>query len=117
LRLISSTSQAIWSIVWPSGAGQERHCRAIDRSEIAVRIGPFVPDGDAVLLQIADIGVAAQEPDQLVDDRFQVQLLGRDQRKALGEVEAHLVAEHRERAGAGAVVLADAVSSTRCRRS
>jgi hypothetical protein len=35
-----------------------------------------------------------------------VDLLGRHQREALGQVEAHLVAEHRERAGAGAVVLA-----------
>ena len=51
----------------------------------------------------------AQEPEQLVDDRLQVQLLGGDQREALGEVEAHLMAEHRERAGAGAVALLHAV--------
>ena len=50
-----------------------------------------------------------EKPDQLVDDRLQVQLLGGDQRKAVGQIEAHLVAEHAERAGAGAVGLAHAL--------
>ena len=35
--------------------------------------------------------------------------LGRHQRQAVGEVEAHLVPEHRERTGPGAVLLALAV--------
>ena len=38
-----------------------------------------------------------------------MQLLGGEQREALGEVEAHLVAEHRERADAGPVLLLDAL--------
>jgi len=38
-----------------------------------------------------------------------MQLLGRDEREAVGEVEAQLVAEHRKRAGAGTVVFFDAV--------
>ena len=38
-----------------------------------------------------------------------MQLLGGDQRKAVGQVEAHLVAEDGERAGAGPVILAMAV--------
>src|SRR5262249_21990255 len=45
------------------------------------------------------------KPEQLVDDRLEVQLLGGREREALLEVEAHLVPEHRQRAGAGAVVL------------
>ena len=40
---------------------------------------------------------------------LQVHLLGGDQREALAQVEAHLVAEHAARAGAGAVGLGDAV--------
>ena len=76
---------------------------AIHRAKIAVGIGPFVPDANAVFLQIGDVGVAAQEPQQLDDDRLQVQLLGRHQRKALRQIEAHLVAEDRAGAGAGAV--------------
>ena len=55
---------------------------------------PLVPDRDAALLQPARVAVAAQEPEQLEDDRAQVHLLGRDQREAFAQVEAHLVAEH-----------------------
>ena len=78
---------------------------AIDRPELAGLVRPLVPDGDAVLVEIVDIGVAGEKPEQLVDDRFQMQLLGGGEREAVGEVEAHLVAEDRQRAGAGAVVL------------
>src|SRR5437773_6929131 len=63
-----------------------------------------------MVVEIFDIGVAGEEPDQLVDDRLEMQLLGSGERKTIGEVEAHLVAEHRERAGAGAVALLDAVA-------
>jgi hypothetical protein len=41
-----------------------------------------------------------------VDDRLDVHLLGGDERKAGGQIEAHLVPEHAERAGAGAIGLA-----------
>src|SRR5690606_23322528 len=54
-------------------------------------------------------GFTPQEPQQLVDDRAQVELLGGDQRKAFAEVEAHLPAEHAAGAGAGAVGLFGAV--------
>src|ERR1700722_15062785 len=78
---------------------------AVDRSELAALVRPFVPDGNAVVVEVLDVGVAGEEPEQLMDDRFDVQLLGGDERKALREDEAHLVAEHRQRAGAGAVAL------------
>src|SRR5207247_1840157 len=81
---------------------------AVHRAELAVLVGPLVPDRHAALLQPAHIGFAAQEPQQLVDDRLQVQLLGGEQREAVLEREAHLAAEHRERAGPGAVRLAGA---------
>ena len=82
---------------------------AVDRAEIARLVRPFVPDADLVLLQPADIGVAAQEPEQFDQDRAEVQLLGGEQGEALRQVEAHLVAEHRKRAGAGPVLLLDAL--------
>ena len=56
---------------------------AVDRAEIAVLVGPFVPDPHAVVVEIFDVGVAGQEPEQLVDDRLEVQLLGGDQREAV----------------------------------
>ena len=79
---MSATTLAIWSMVPPSGARPGAPLLAVDRAQFAVRVRPFVPDADAVLLQPAHVGVAAQEPQQLVDDGLQVQLLGGDQRKA-----------------------------------
>ena len=73
---------------------------AVDRAEVAVLVGPFIPDVDAVFLEIGDIGVAFQEPQQFVDDGLQMQLLGRQDRKAIGQIEPHLMAEDRARAGA-----------------
>ena len=45
---------------------------AVHRSEVAVLVCPFVPDAHAVLLQVAHVGVAAQEPKQFVDYRLEV---------------------------------------------
>src|SRR5690606_21829216 len=58
---------------------------------------------DAVFLEVGDVGIAAQEPQQFVDDRPQVQLLRRQDGEAFLEIEAHLVAEHGTRAGSGTI--------------
>ena len=79
--------------------------RTIDRTEFAIGIGPLVPNAHAVFLQITDVGVAAQQPQQFMDDGFGMQLLGGQQRKAGGQIETHLPTEHRARAGAGAITL------------
>src|SRR6185437_10809168 len=81
----------------------------VDGAEVAALVRPLVPDADAVLLEVLDVGVAGEEPEQLVDDRLQMQLLGGQQREAVAEIEAHLMAEHGQSAGAGAVALLDAV--------
>jgi hypothetical protein len=62
-----------------------------------------------MLLEIGDIRVALEKPQKLVHDRFEVQLLGRDQRKALRKIEAHLPAEDGERSGPRPVALGNAV--------
>ena len=77
--------------------------RSVDGAEIAVRIGPLVPDRDAVLLEVADVGVPLEEPEQLVDDGAEVELLGGEQRKALPQVKALLRTKDRERSRAGAI--------------
>lgn len=77
--------------------------RAVDRPEVAVRIGPLVPDRDAVFLEVADVGVTLEEPEQLVNNGAEVQLLGGEQGKSLGQVEAFLRAENGERSRAGSV--------------
>ena len=90
--------------------GPRAPLRAVDRTEVAVRVGPLVPDPNAVIVEIFDVGIAGEEPEQFVDDRLEMQFLGREQRKTLGEIEPHLMAEHGQRPGAGTVVLLDAVS-------
>jgi hypothetical protein len=62
-----------------------------------------------VFLQIFDIGIAAQEPEKLIDDGTQMQLLGRHQRKPGIEIEAHLIAKYAQRSGAGTIALGRAV--------
>ena len=76
---------------------------AIYRPKVAVLVGPLVPDADAVVLEVFGVGAALQEPQQFMDDGFEVALLGGDQRKTFGEIETHLIAEHAGRASAGAV--------------
>src|SRR5690606_2271177 len=77
--------------------------RAVYGAELAALVRPLVPDRDPIAAQILDVRVAGQEPQQLVNDRAQMQLLRRQQRKAFAEVEAHLMTEHAERSRAGAV--------------
>ena len=77
----------------------------VDRAKLPVLVRPLVPDMNPVLGEIAGVGVAGQEPQELVDDRLHVQLLGGDERKPLGQIEAHLVAEDGQRPGAGPIRL------------
>ena len=44
------------------GAAPGTPLRAIDGTQFALLVGPFVPDGNAVVLQITDVRVAPQEP-------------------------------------------------------
>ena len=72
-------------------------------AKVALGVGPFVPDAHTMLLQVVYIGVATQEPQQLVNDGLEVQLFGGEQRKALFKVKAHLMAKDALCASAGAV--------------
>ncbi|MNR33628.1 hypothetical protein D3C85_1513130 [compost metagenome] len=72
---------------------------AVDRSQVAVGVGPFVPDGDALVLHPLHVRFAAQEPQQLHGDGLEMDAFGGDQREAFGQVEADLAAEHAGGAG------------------
>ena len=65
----------------------------VDGPQVAFGRGPFVPDGHSVFVQVADIGIPREEPQQFVDDGAQMELLGSEQWETLGQVETHLVAE------------------------
>ena len=66
---------------------------AVDAAEVAILVGPFIPNGNAVVVQILDVGIAFEEPEQLVDDRAQVQLLGGEAGETDSQVEAGLGSE------------------------
>src|SRR5699024_1771593 len=103
-----SVASASWAIAPPPGGGQARHGAprgGAAGAEAAVPARPPVPDARSALLLPAHVGVPAQEPQQLEDDRAGVHPLGGDQREALGQVVADLAAEQAACAGAGAVAL------------
>ena len=83
---------------------------AIYRSELAALVvTPAIPDVHTLLLEVFLVCVACQEPQQFVDDTFQVQFLRRHQGEAPAQVEAHLVSEDALGAHSGAVRLHRAV--------
>ena len=56
---------------------------SIDAAEVALLIGPLVPDGDIVFPQIAGVCLAFQEPEQLVDDGAEMEFFRGEEGKAL----------------------------------
>ena len=76
---------------------------AVHGPQVAILIGPLIPDAHASLLQPAHIGTAFQKPEKLVNDRAQMQFLGREAREALAQITANLPTEHADSARAGPV--------------
>jgi hypothetical protein len=71
--------------------------------EIAVSVSPLIPDGDLLIFEILNVGIAFKEPEELVYDRFKVNLLRRNKRKPVREVEPQLTTKHRVGSDTGAV--------------
>ena len=82
---------------------------AVNRPELTALVRPLIPDAHPVFFQVGDVRLALKKPEQLMNDRPQVQLLGRHARKAVGQIKPHLVAEQTEGARVGPVGLAGAV--------
>ncbi len=59
---------------------------AVDGSEFAIGVGPFVPDRNAVLLQVGDVRRTPEEPDQLMHDRPEREPLRRDRRESPSQI-------------------------------
>ena len=83
--------------------------RAIDGAEIAALVRPFVPDRHSFFVERTHVCVAAQKPEQLMDNRFQMQLLRCQERKSFPQIEPRLRPEDRERSGPGAIFARRAV--------
>ncbi len=91
---------------------------AIDRPQFAVLARPFVPDPHTHFVERPGVRVPSQEPQKLVDDRAQMELLGRYERESrfrrggskrpvrVRQVVPCLVTEDAERPGPGPVLLA-----------
>src|SRR5205807_6426361 len=63
-------------------------------------------DRDALLIEITNVGVAAQKPEQFVNDRFDVELLGCQKRKSRAcgtQIKTCLRPKDRQCACAGAI--------------
>ena len=58
-------------------------------------------------MQILDIGIPGNEPQQLIYDRTQMHFLRSKERKTLGKIEPHLISENAFRPHAGTVVFQD----------
>jgi hypothetical protein len=72
--------------------------RTINATKFAIFVSPFIPDRDAVLVQVANVGVTAQKPKQLIDDRFDVQFFRcqqREPRPVGAQIESRLCTKHR----------------------
>ena len=90
-------------------AGPAPPLRAVDGPQLPLLVGPLVPDRHPVGVKVSDVRRALQEPQELVDDGAHVDRLRGRHREPFPEVEAHLVAEDAQRAGAGAIALAHPV--------
>ena len=62
--------------------------RTIHRTQVAFFGRPLIPNTDPIFAQPLSIGVAAQKPDQLVDDAFKMHPLGGQDGKPCREVES-----------------------------
>ena len=82
---------------------------AINRSEVAVLVGPLVPNGDAVFVQPLDVRVATKEPQQLDRHSLERHPLGCDQRETILQVVANLTTEYASRSGTGSISLVSAI--------
>ncbi len=84
-------------------AGPGAPLLAVDWAEVSFFVGPFVPDSDFVVLEVLDVGVSFEEPEEFVNDGAEVEFFGGEAGKSLGEVVAGLAAKDAESSSASAV--------------
>lgn len=66
---------------------------AIDGTEVPIFICPFVPNGNAVFLEVSDIGIAFEEPKKFVNDRAEVEFFCGEEREGFAQRVAGLGTE------------------------
>ena len=78
---------------------------AVDGAQFTVGRSPLVPDGHLVVVQVLDVRVACQKPQQFVNDGTQVEFLDGQQRESFVQIETHLITEDALGARSRAVAL------------
>src|SRR5262245_39638548 len=68
--------------------------RAIYRTQFPVFVRPFVPDRDLIVVEILNVGISIQEPQQLIYYRAKVKLFRGDKRKSLRQVKPQLSSKY-----------------------
>ena len=63
----------------------------VNWAQVSRLIGPFVPNANAIFLEVSNVGVSLEEPKQFMDDGTQVQLLRREHWKSFTQVKPHLI--------------------------
>ena len=81
----------------------------VNRAQIAFVVGPFIPDADAMFVEVSDVGTSGKKPQKFVDDGAKMHFLGGEQGKSFLEVKPHLVPEDTESSRSGAVILLGAM--------
>ena len=76
---------------------------SINRPQIAVFVSPFVPNSHLVVVQVLDVCITLQKPQQFMDNRAKVKLFRRQARETLGKVVAALASKHGARSRTGTV--------------
>ena len=79
--------------------------RTIHGAQIAVLIGPFIPNMHIVFLQPTHVRGPLQEPQQLIGESLEKHRFRGEQRKILAQVESHLLTEQADGARARAIGL------------
>ncbi len=78
---------------------------AVNRPQFTLLIRPVVPDSNSILIQVTDVRVPCQKPEQLVNNRFRVKFLGRHKGKTTFQIKTHLVSKDASDSGPGTIFL------------
>ena len=64
---------------------------------------PFIPNINPVTYEVRNIGIPLEKPEQFVDNTFEMNLLGSEERKAFAKVATKLVTKNAPGTGTSAI--------------
>ena len=82
----------------------------IDGTQLPFLVCPLIPYTDCVFLEVADVGITPQKPEQLVNEGFKVDAFSGQQREAVGQVKTSLSPKNGEGIDTRSVLMQMALS-------